>query len=165
MKRRSAFAALALLACGPAGGPSGRFVAGASPDARPLADVETSNLPDAAATPDAGRVPGCPLPELSDIRATTFIPRCAIPDCHAAPGREGLILSLETEALRARLLMPSTQSPSGLPLVARGEIGRSYLYLKVFAQPVTGERMPPTGPLPMCEIQAIKDWISRGARD
>jgi hypothetical protein len=155
--------ALASSACGAAGGPGGRYV---TPDPDPDPDAGIRDTGTMTSTvPDAGhRRPGCPAPTLESIRAEIFLPKCGTPTCHG--GAEELDLTLPIDALRPRLLQPSTQSPSRLPLIAPSEVGRSWLYLKVFLdQPLAGDRMPPPPdpPLTDCQKEAIEEWIKSGA--
>ena len=151
-------AALALTGCGSAGGPSGRYVA-ARPDA--------GSSPDGGGAPDAGTAgPTCPQPDLAEIRRLTFLPHCAISGCHdTSTTAAGLDLSSPLADLRALLAGTSSQSPSRMRLIQPGQIGQSYLYLKVFLPaPVAGERMPPGAPLPQCHLEALQTWIADGAR-
>lgn len=147
-----------LLACGPAGGPSsGRL----SVDEDPASRLEAAER-ERAQEPPVQEGP-CIEPTLAALSESLFVPTCATGDCHAgAEPSAGLDLSLDVDALEARLAEPSSQSPTGMPLVTKGELGASYLYLKVYlASPLIGRQMPRGGELAECEIEALAAYIEQ----
>lgn len=108
----------------------------------------------------------CPLPDLGSIDQRILKPRCATAGCHAGETpAQGLALDLAIVPTRSRLLRPSTELISGMPLVTPSQTGASYLYLKVaLDNPLSGGPMPPSAKLDPCEVKAIKQWIEAGAR-
>lgn len=162
--RASLVLGLILTACGPAGGPKGKLANGQALGQGAIGtDGGVPRGPVDAGWVDAGA--DCPAPDLEDLRARVFVPRCATSGCHAsAAPAAGLALDTEGAELRDSLFAPSTQSPSGMPLVTPREIGASYLFLKVsLPAPLSGDPMPPEGRLPECEIRALRSWIEGGA--
>lgn len=147
-------------ACGPAGGPKGELAQ--DPGARPTGRNNRSTSLDAGL--DANGEP-CAVPTLAAIADQIFTPRCAGSGCHAgAEPAAGLALDLPLETLATRLREPSIQSPSHMPLVTPGQIGASFLYLKVaFDPPLVGQAMPPDAALETCALGAIRRWIELGA--
>lgn len=154
--------ALGLVGCGPAGGPAeGRRLYTA--DLAPNPGSGLSN-PDAGAPADAGGDPDCPAPTLAALQEQVLLPYCS--ECHAGPtAPEGLDLSLPLAELSPRLAQAAHGSPSGMPLVAPGRRGGSFLYLKVFLEtPLSGARMPKDRPaLTACQLDALGAWIDSGA--
>lgn len=145
---------LLLAACGPAGGPSSGTLA---------TRTDTTTAP-RRPPPDPTTAPKeevCVEATLEAIRQDIFLPSCATEGCHAgAAPRADLDLSLELDALKARLAASSKQSPSGMPLVNPGQPSSSYLYLKVFLEtPLIGASMPKDATLEDCEIAAIRAYI------
>lgn len=149
-------------ACGPAGGPAeGRRLYTA--DLAPNPGSGLSN-PDGDPQPEPEPDPACPTPTLGSLRDEVFLPLCS--GCHTGPlAPEGLTLDLAPADLLARLAQPAHGSPSGMPLIAGGRRGGSFLYLKVFLEtPLAGVRMPKDEPaLSDCQLEALGQWIDAGA--
>jgi hypothetical protein len=148
-------------ACGPAGGPGeGRRLYTSDLAPNPGSGLDPKDQPQDPPPEEEE----CPDATLASIRDQILLPHCA--SCHSgglAP--EALDLSVEPEALLARLALASRGSPSGMPLVRAGQRGGSYLYLKVFLEnPLAGDQMPKEkDPLSACQIEALGDWIDAGA--
>ncbi|MBK6683782.1 MAG: hypothetical protein IPG45_04860 [Deltaproteobacteria bacterium] len=149
-------------ACGPAGGPAeGRRLYTA--DLAPNPGSGLSN-PDPDPEPEPEPDPACPTPTLSSLRDEVFLPLCS--SCHSGTlAPEGLALDLAPTELLARLGQPAHGSPSGMPLIAGGRRGGSFLYLKVFLEtPLAGVQMPKDAPaLSDCQVEALGAWIDAGA--
>ena len=152
---------LTAAACGPATTVEGEISINAEPQPE-------NELPPAPRTTEGRFRPpqdgACVELSLPAIQAQIFVPRCT--SCHGAEDpAEGLDLSLEVSELRARLLEPSAQTPSGMPLVTPGSVGASYLLLKVaLADPLRGAQMPKDeAPLEDCEQEALRSWILEDA--
>ena len=147
----------ASIGCGPAGTIDG--------DLRADAPALTEELGGEPVEMEESK-PTCIAPTLSSIRTELLVPECG--GCHsgAAPA-QSLDLTLEETALRARLMEPASQSPSGLPLVMPGATGSSYLYLKIAVKtPLIGDRMPKEGDaLADCTIEGVRQWIIDGATE
>ena len=63
---------------------------------------------------------------------------------------------------------PPTDESCGSVLVAPGDPGASYLYLKLTTTPCAGSQMPVNdigapAPLLACELALVHDWIAAGA--
>ncbi len=144
---------LLIAACGPAGGPGSGRLAVVS---------EAQRADDTRTTEPKTEEPTCIEPTLAVLREEVFLPRCATSGCHdSETAREGLDLSGDVDALTARLAAAAAQSPSGMPLITPGQLGRSYLWLKVSVEtPLIGARMPKReAPLDDCELEALRAFI------
>jgi hypothetical protein len=96
-------------------------------------------------------------PTLPQIQAVVFTPKCA--SCHngvgaALPGV--LNLSSETASLASLVNVASIQDPA-IDRVEPGQPDNSYLVHKIDG--TAASQMPPSGPLPQAEIDAIRQWI------
>ena len=101
-------------------------------------------------------------PTLMQIQAVVFTPKCAI--CHNGVGAvlPGVMnLTSEAASLAALVNVPSIQN-GALDRVEPGQPNNSYLVHKIDGTAAT--QMPPTGPLPQVEIDAIIQWIMDGAQ-
>lgn len=115
----------------------------------------------------------CPEPTFTGVHAVLSAPRCANSACHAgagAPNSGSLDLSGTSTAVHQRLVGASTHDPEGstqYPLrVEAGMPEASYLLHMVANDSPLGSslgRMPPSGRLLECEIEAIRQWIANGA--
>ncbi len=78
-------------------------------------------------------------------------------------------LVLEQGAGYANLVGPSSTQASGVPLVAPGDLERSYLWLKLDDRAPVGDGMPHTvfgyRRLPEDELELFRRWIEDGARE
>jgi mono/diheme cytochrome c family protein len=100
-------------------------------------------------------------PTLRQIQAVVFTPKCAI--CHDGAGAvlPGVMnLTSEAESRAALVNVPSIQN-AALDRVEPGQAANSYLVHKIDG--TAASQMPPTGPLPQAEIDAIVQWINDGA--
>ena len=99
-------------------------------------------------------------PTLPEIQAIVFTPKCAV--CHTGVGAvlPGVMDLTSVAASRAALV--SVQSiQSALNRVEPGQPANSYLVQKIDG--TAASQMPPSGPLPQAEIDAIVQWILDGA--
>ncbi len=100
-------------------------------------------------------------PTLPQIQAVVFTPKCA--SCHNGVGAvlPG-VLNLSNEAASAASLVnvASIQDPA-VDRVEPGQPDNSYLVHKIDG--TAASQMPPSGPLPQAEIDAIRQWILDGA--
>ena len=100
-------------------------------------------------------------PTLPQIQAIVFTPKCA--SCHdgigaALPG--AMDLSSEAASLAALVNVASIQDPA-IDRVEPGQPDNSYLVHKIDG--TAASQMPPSGPLPQTEVDAIRQWILDGA--
>ena len=101
-------------------------------------------------------------PTLMQIQAVVFTPKCAI--CHNGVGAvlPGVMnLTSEAASLASLVDVPSIQDMNQ-DRVEPGMPDMSYLVDKIDGTALT--QMPPTGPLPQAEIDAIIQWITDGAQ-
>jgi len=165
-----------------------RCIEGACAEAPPIEDagppdagpVDTGVIPDAGipdAAPDAGEPDtgpidtGCQIPAtLTAITAQVFgadrNPHCNQPVCHGDSAAGGVRLTPPLADLHATLLGP-TRDPQAPErnLVVPGEPAQSRLYV-IMSEPDpagAGGPMPPTGLVPFCELEAVRQWIADGA--
>jgi hypothetical protein len=96
-------------------------------------------------------------------------PKCIGP-CHLQGTDAVTDLHMYDDPQKTWALLVGTLPDAGggaqtaLPLIARGDPPRSYLFLKVTqAHPAKGERMPLKEPLPKDDVDAIERWIRQGA--
>lgn len=108
----------------------------------------------------------CPLPNLGSIDQLILKPRCATAGCHAgATPAQGLALDLAMVPTRSRLLRPSTELISGMPLVTPVcDRGLVLVFEGRARQPALGRADASVGEARPCEVKAIKQWIESGAR-
>ena len=100
-------------------------------------------------------------PTLRQIQAIVFTPKCAI--CHDGAGAVlpgAMNLTSEAESRAALVNVPSIQN-AALDRVEPTQPSNSYLVHKIDG--TAASQMPPTGPLPQAEIDAIVQWITDGA--
>ena len=100
-------------------------------------------------------------PTLMQIQAVVFTPKCAV--CHNGVGAvlPGVMdLTSEAASLASLVDVPSIQDMA-LDRVEPGQPNNSYLVHKIDGTAAT--QMPPTGPLPQAEVDAIIQWIMDGA--
>jgi len=103
-------------------------------------------------------------PSFSQDIKPIFTNSCAVLNCHDATAQAGLIL-LQNQAYTNIVNANSTQDPSK-KRVEPGNADNSYLVIKIEGKQAVGGRMPlGGGPLNSTQIQNIKNWINRGAKN
>lgn len=111
-------------------------------------------------TPDAVKED----PLFSQDIQPVFTNSCAVSNCHNASAQAGLVL-LQGQAYNNIVNVNSTQDPSK-KRVEPGNADNSYLVIKIEGRQTTGGRMPlGGGALSNTQIQNIKNWINRGAKN
>lgn len=157
----------------------------ASPSTKPTAESANtpgnllSGTPPASPTPTASPSPA-PIPTatatapfnadatLASIQATIFTPICATPFCHGAAAQSGNLV-LEAGMAHDQLVgvLPSNPAAraAGLLRVSPGSPDESFIVIKLQGPaPDEGVQMPNgLPPLPIEQIQLIRDWIAQGA--
>ncbi|MGH7492196.1 MAG: Ig-like domain-containing protein [bacterium] len=105
-------------------------------------------------------------PTLASIQSNVFNLKCAVANCHTSTG----IAPFSLESGLAYSNLVNAGSAYGNPRLLRvkpNDAANSSLYLKLLGGPITGgpqARMPAgLGPMPINEINAIRDWINAGA--
>lgn len=99
----------------------------------------------------------------SDIQPI-FTGTCALSGCHSGPGQAGLLLS-QGQSYSNLVNVTSTQVPA-LKRVKPSKIDSSYVVNKLDGtSPLVGVKMPKNGTLSAANIQLIKNWISKGAKN
>jgi hypothetical protein len=100
-------------------------------------------------------------PTLPQIQAIVFGPKCAT--CHNGVGAvlPGVMNLTSEAASRASLVSVQSIQNAALNRVEPGQPNNSYLVHKIDG--TAASQMPPTGPLPQVEIDAIIQWIADGA--
>ena len=95
----------------------------------------------------------------SFVQENVFNLSCALSGCHSGSTFPDL------SAGQAYANIANAAGSQGLKLIAPGDPDNSYLYIKVTSGPgMSGSRMPQGGaPLPPTTIDALRDWIERGA--
>jgi hypothetical protein len=103
------------------------------------------------------------------VYARILQPKCIGP-CHVQGTDAQTDLRMYSDPQKTWALLVGMMPPAGsvrqrnLPLVARGDPARSYLFSKMTqARPEKGERMPPREPLAKEDIAVIERWIRQGA--
>ena len=80
--------------------------------------------------------------------------------CHTGGGMSGgLVLDQGADLLVG---VPSSEAPDVL-LVAPGDLGASWLWLKLAGEQTTGSAMPQGSPLSAGDLGTIQNWIEEGA--
>ncbi len=93
-----------------------------------------------------------------------FTASCALYGCHNSTARARLVL-LDGPAYMNLVNVDSIQVPA-MKRVLPGDATNSYLVVKVEGTQTVGTRMPQgRDPLTEVQIQNIKNWINRGARN
>jgi hypothetical protein len=105
-----------------------------------------------------------PRPEVvafSEIREEILLPSCGFASCHGSGAGD---LTIDAEgAWDALVEVPSAVAPDEI-LVIPGDPDGSYLVKKLEGDPgIVGLQMPQGGQLPESDLDAIRDWIARGA--
>jgi putative membrane protein len=90
---------------------------------------------------------------------SVMLARCV--SCHG-PATRTAGLDLQSEPRAALLHRPSSQWPEA-KLVVAGDPDRSLLVQKLRGKQTHGGAMPPAGPLPGAEIEAVEAWVKAGA--
>jgi hypothetical protein len=97
----------------------------------------------------------------TSIQQNVFDISCALSGCH----RGSVFPDLSAGKAYANIVdAPSSQ---GLPLIAPEDPDGSYLYIKITAGSGMQDSRMPFGrsPLPAATLDAVKNWIERGAPD
>jgi hypothetical protein len=93
-----------------------------------------------------------------------FTNNCALSGCHNSTAQQGLILS-QGQAYSNLVNVNSTQEQSRMRVLP-GDAANSYLVIKIEGNQTVGVRMPNgRSPLSSVQIQNIKNWIDRGAKN
>jgi len=113
-----------------------------------------------------GQPPVTVQPTLASIQANVFNLKCAVAGCHVTGGIAPF--SLENGLAFNNLVFAA--SAYGNPRLLRvkpNDALNSAFYLKIIGDPQVGgpqARMPAgLGPMPLAEVNAIRDWINAGA--
>ncbi len=102
-------------------------------------------------------------PSFSGDIQPVFSSSCVSSICHGAPGQMGLIL--ESGQSYAKLVnVTSTEDPNK-KRVLPNDAQNSYLVIKIEGRQTIGVRMPLGGSLTSDNIQQIKNWINKGAKN
>lgn len=93
-----------------------------------------------------------------------FTNNCALSSCHNSTAQAQLIL-LSGQAYSNLVNVNSTQEPNRVRVIP-GDAANSYLVIKIEGNQTVGARMPNgRSPLSSVQIQNIKNWIGRGAKN
>jgi len=118
------------------------------------------NSPTAPETPETVKED----PSFSQDIQPIFTNSCAVSNCHNATAQAGLVL-LQGQAYNNIVNVNSTQDPSKRR-VEPENADNSYLVIKIEGRQNIGGRMPLGGAaLSNTQIQNIKNWINRGAKN
>lgn len=140
-----------------------------APDAEPV----DAGAPDAEPVDNGPDDAGCTIPPtLTAIANQVFgadrDPHCNQPACHGDQAAGGIRLTPPLTDLHATLLGP-TRDPEAPErnLVVPGDPATSRLYVIMSqADPAgRGGAMPPGNPVPVCELEAVRQWILDGAQN
>lgn len=102
-------------------------------------------------------------PSFSGDIQPIFSSSCVSSSCHGTPGQMGLIL--ESGQAYAKLVnISSTEEPSK-KRVLPNDAQNSYLVIKIEGRQTIGARMPLGGSLTNDNIQLIKNWTNKGAKN
>jgi len=108
--------------------------------------------------------PGKTDPSLASDIQPMFTGTCALSGCHSGAGQAGLLLS-QGQSYSNLVNVTSTQVPA-LKRVKPSKIDSSYVVNKLNGtSPLVGVKMPKNGTLSAANIQLIKNWISKGAKN
>ncbi len=122
----------------------------------------SSNSPSSPSTPDNGTV--IADPSFSQDIQSIFNSSCAVSGCHNGTAQAGLNLSQGVAYVNI-VNVNSSQVP-GKKRVLPGDAQSSYLVEKIEGRQSAGLRMPLNrGALNNTQIQNIRNWIDRGAKD
>lgn len=110
---------------------------------------------------------GCGGPTLTEVQTQVFTRSCATAGCHknttatSTDAAEGL--DLEKDTFAKLVGVASVQAPAK-KLVVAGDPDNSYLIEKMEKMnPPSGTQMPPTGALPVADLELVRGWIASGA--
>ncbi len=93
-----------------------------------------------------------------------FSNNCALSNCHNSTAQAGLIL-LQGQSYSNLVNILSTQEPNRMRVLP-SDAANSYLVIKIEGNQTVGVRMPNgRSPLSSVQIQNIKNWINRGAKN
>ena len=106
-------------------------------------------------------------PGFQKLLADVIIPSCAVSFCHKANPPPAAPMALEEEAAYAQLVNVSASQEPTLMRVKPGDPANSYLMIKLrsMAANTYGTTLMPLNRAPLDEaaLQAIENWIARGA--
>jgi hypothetical protein len=103
-------------------------------------------------------------PSLANDLQPMFTGVCVRSGCHTTPGAQSLTLS-EGKSYSNLVNVNSIQIPA-LKRVRPGNIDSSYVVNKLDGtSPLVGVKMPKGGTLSAANIQLVKNWISKGAKN
>lgn len=103
-------------------------------------------------------------PSFANDIQPVFTNNCALSGCHSSTAQAGLIL-LQGQSYSNLINVNSTQEPNRIRVLP-GDAGNSYLVIKIEGNQTVGARMPfGRSPLSSVQIQNIKNWIDRGAKN
>lgn len=103
-------------------------------------------------------------PSFKDDIQPIFTNNCALSGCHNSTASEGLIL-LEGQAYSNIVNVDSRQDQTK-KLVLPSDATNSYLVIKIEGRQQVGSRMPlGRSALSDIQIQNIKNWVNRGAKN
>jgi hypothetical protein len=129
--------------------------------------IDAGASPDATVT-DGGGDPTCPTPTFTSIHEKVFrdFARCGV--CHGNDNMANNLgdLTIPQDKALAYAAVTANSRALGAPKpkrIAPGMPDESWLFIKLLPDPPVGTRMPQTGPLKACEIEAIRTWITSGA--
>jgi len=93
-----------------------------------------------------------------------FTNNCALNGCHNSTARAGLVL-LNGPAYINLVNIASTQEPNRMRVLP-GDAANSYLVIKIEGNQTVGTPMPQgRDPLDEVQIQNLKNWINKGAKN
>ncbi|NIM59636.1 MAG: hypothetical protein GTO16_11950 [Candidatus Aminicenantes bacterium] len=106
-------------------------------------------------------------PSFSSNIQPIFTSNCALSGCHNSTAQEGLNLS--PGLAYANIVNVDSTQDTQQPVRKRvepGDSANSYLVIKIEGNQTVGTRMPQgRSPLSSVQIQNIKNWVDRGAKD
>ncbi len=101
----------------------------------------------------------------SSIQANVFNKSCAVSGCHDSGSKQAGLELTSGKAYSNLVNVPSTEKPNILR-VKPNDATNSYLVLKLEgASGISGSKMPIGGSLSQDKIDAIKEWINKGAKN
>jgi hypothetical protein len=97
-----------------------------------------------------------------DIQAI-FSQSCAVSSCHNSSASGGLTLT-NGQAYANLVNVASTGEPTKVRVIPN-DAPNSYLVIKLEGRQTVGVKMPAGGSLSSTQIQNIKNWIAKGAKN
>jgi hypothetical protein len=116
-----------------------------------------------------------PYPSFKDDVVPIVQASCALTACHASKESNlGIFLAYDPAQIFAEF-QKTSPTATGAKFVVAGDPAKSYLMLKLEGKQATlaaqcaaascGAEMPPGSPLPADKLDAVRKWISEGAKD